>query len=151
MEPFKPNRGPLKLSENMIIENLAKVLDIATETVDSIADVSEDLAGADSPNDWRAWSAEETQAAIGAQKYLYKSAASHCLGRRLDALHSESGIVYGLLEHTQEAEAQALKYGSDDRIIGMLIFSQDLTQAGKCFTVALSSSQWAPGCRCRER
>ncbi len=48
MEPFKPNRGPLKLSENMIIENLAKVLDIATETVDSIADVTEDLAGADS-------------------------------------------------------------------------------------------------------
>ena len=81
MEPFKPNRGPLKLSENMIIENLAKVLDIATETVDSIADVSKDLADADSPNDWRAWSAEETQAAIGAQRCLHKSAASHCLGQ----------------------------------------------------------------------
>ena len=123
MEPFKPNRGPLKLSENMIIENLAKVLDIATETVDSIADVSEDLAGADSPNEWRAWSGEETQAAIGAQQYLHKPAASHCLSRRLNVLHSESGGVHGLLEHAQEAAAQALMYGSDDRILAMLILS----------------------------
>ena len=89
MEPFKPNRGPLKLSENMIIENLAKVLDIATETVDSIADVSEDLAHADLPNDWRTWSAEETQAAIGAPLYLHRSAGSSCLGQAARfALHS---------------------------------------------------------------
>ena len=65
MEPFKPNRGPLKLSENMIIENLAKVLDMSTETVDSIADISEEQRDAESPNDWRVWSAEEAQAAIG--------------------------------------------------------------------------------------
>ena len=66
MEPFKPNRGPLKLSENMIIENLAKVLDIATETVDSIADVSDDMQHAEAPNDWRPWSADEAQEAFGA-------------------------------------------------------------------------------------
>ena len=66
MEPFKPNRGPLKLSENMIIENLAKVLDIATETVDSIADVSHDEEHAEPPNDWRIWSADEAQEAFGA-------------------------------------------------------------------------------------
>ncbi len=66
MEPFKPNRGPLKLSENMIIENLAKVLDIATETVDSIADVSNNEEHAELPNDWRTWSADETQEAFGA-------------------------------------------------------------------------------------
>ena len=65
MEPFKPNRGPLKLSENMIIDNLAKVLDISTETVDSIADISDEQRNAESPNDWRVWSAEEAQAAIG--------------------------------------------------------------------------------------
>ena len=65
MEPFKPNRGPLKLSENMIIENLARVLDIATETVDSIADVSDSQQGAESPNDWRRWSADEAQTAFG--------------------------------------------------------------------------------------
>ena len=65
MEPFKPNRGPLKLSENMIIENLARVLDMSTQTVDSIADVSDVQRGAESPNEWRAWSAEEAQAAIG--------------------------------------------------------------------------------------
>ena len=108
MEPFKPNRGPLKLSENMIIDNLAKVLDIATETVDSIADVSEDPAGADPPNDWRAWSAKETQAAIGAQQCLHKPAASHCLSRLLSVLHSESGGVHGQeLEHAQKAAAGA--------------------------------------------
>ena len=66
MEPFKPNRGPLKLSENMVIENLAKVLDIATETVDSIADVSNYEETAVPPNDWRTWSADEAQEAFGA-------------------------------------------------------------------------------------
>lgn len=66
MEPFKPNRGPLKLSENMIIDNLARVLDIATETVDSIADVSNEGEAASPPNDWRTWSADEAQEAFGA-------------------------------------------------------------------------------------
>ena len=65
MEPFKPNRGPLKLSENMIIENLAKVLDIATETVDSIADVSSDEQHTEPPNEWRTWTADEAQEAFG--------------------------------------------------------------------------------------
>lgn len=123
MEPFKPNRGPLKLSENMIIENLAKVLDIATETVDSIADVTEDLAGADSPNDWRAWSAEETQAAIGAQQSFTNLQPAAVWGRRLNALPSESGDVCGLLEHAHEAKGEALKYGSGFKIMTMMIFS----------------------------
>ena len=65
MEPFKPNRGPLKLSENMIIENLARVLDIATETVDSIADVSHDEQHAEPPNEWRTWTRDEAQEAFG--------------------------------------------------------------------------------------
>ena len=96
----------------MIIENLAKVLDIATETVDSIADVSEDLAGADSPNDWRAWSAEETQAAIGAQQCLHESATPNCLEARLKVPHSECGNACGLLEHARVADAQAPKHSA---------------------------------------
>ena len=127
VEPFKPNRGPLKLSENMIIENLAKVLDIATETVDSIADVSEDPAGADSPNEWRAWSAEEAQAAIGAQQYLHGAAACHCLARRLYVLHRESADAPGLLERAQQAEMQAHMHGSDDRIMTMQNFCYDFS------------------------
>ena len=69
MEPFRPNRGPLKLSANMVIENLARVLDINPETVASIADFEEQQPGSGaaepSQSGWRMWSEEEAQAAAG--------------------------------------------------------------------------------------
>lgn len=65
IEAFQPNRGPLKLSQNMIIENLAKVLDIAPETVDTIADADAGADAADSGNRWRPWTVEEAAKAVG--------------------------------------------------------------------------------------
>ena len=69
MEPFRPNRGPLKLSANMVIENLARVLDINPEAVASIADFEEQQPGGGaaepSQSGWRMWSEEEAQAAAG--------------------------------------------------------------------------------------
>ena len=77
VEPFRPNRGPLKLSPNMIIENLAKVLDISADTVDSIADF-EDAAAAGEPEQaaaagagLRVWTVEEAAAAAGSQHGLF--------------------------------------------------------------------------------
>lgn len=66
IEPFRPNRGPLQLSKNLIIENLAKVLEVAPETVDTIADVAPVAEGATSGNAWRRWTADEAQQTIGA-------------------------------------------------------------------------------------
>ena len=69
MEPFRPNRGPLKLSANMVIENLARVLDINPEAVASIADFEEQQPGSGaaepSHSGWRMWSEGEAQAAAG--------------------------------------------------------------------------------------
>ncbi|CAL8464277.1 g3812 [Coccomyxa elongata] len=64
IEPFRPNRGPLKLSTNLIIENLAKVLEVAPETIDTVADTAVVEEGATTGNQWRPWTAEEAQAAI---------------------------------------------------------------------------------------
>ncbi|CAL5220498.1 g2527 [Coccomyxa viridis] len=89
MEPFKPNRGPLKLSENMIIENLAKVLDIATETVDSIADVSNNEEHAELPNDWRTWSADETQEAFDTQGKVEEETLSQRFAALLTGLYAQ--------------------------------------------------------------
>lgn len=49
----------------MIIENLAKVLDIAPETVDTIADADAGADAADSGNRWRPWTVEEAAKAVG--------------------------------------------------------------------------------------
>ena len=70
MEPFRPNRGPLKLSPNMIIENLAKVLDISADTIDSISDFADapDAQQAEAPRPGtglRVWTVEEAAAAAG--------------------------------------------------------------------------------------
>lgn len=88
MAPFRPNRGPLKLSPNMIIENLAKVLDISADTVDSIANF-EDAAAAEparaaaaAGTGLRVWSVEEAAAAAG-EHGLFAAWASplsmHCI------------------------------------------------------------------------
>lgn len=69
IEPFRPNRGPLKLSTNLIIENLAKVLEVAPETIDTVADTAVVDEGATTGNHWRPWTAEEAQAAIGGWPY----------------------------------------------------------------------------------
>jgi hypothetical protein len=51
----------------MIIENIAKVLDIAPETVDSIADADVGTNAADSGNCWRMWTIEEAAKAAGSE------------------------------------------------------------------------------------
>lgn len=66
IEPFRPNRGPLQLSKNLIIENLAKVLEVAPETIDTVADTAVVGEGAETGNVWRPWSDEEALQAIGA-------------------------------------------------------------------------------------
>ena len=65
IEPFRPNRGPLKLSTNLIIENLARVLEVAPETIDTVADTAVVEEGSTTGDHWRPWTAEEAQAAIG--------------------------------------------------------------------------------------
>ena len=70
VEPFRPNRGPLKLSPNMIIENLAKVLDISADTINSISDF-EAAPGAQEAQPpapgtgVRMWTVDEAAAAAG--------------------------------------------------------------------------------------
>ena len=84
IEPFRPNRGPLKLSANMVIENLARVLDISPDTVASIADFEqppqggEAAAAAPEPG-WRMWSEDEAQAAAGRVRCTFLPSNARCM------------------------------------------------------------------------
>ena len=60
IQPFKPQRGPLKISSNLKIPNLAKVMQRMGEHAD---DFIQGVAQSKQQNEWKAWSREEMNAA----------------------------------------------------------------------------------------
>ena len=66
IERFVPRRGKLEISKNMVIENLACVLDLPPETLEAVAGTPAAAAGADAAaarTAWRPWTVEEMEAA----------------------------------------------------------------------------------------
>ena len=65
IERFVPRRGKLEISKNMVIENLACVLDLPPETLEAVAGTPAAEAGADAAaarTAWRPWTVEEMEA-----------------------------------------------------------------------------------------
>ena len=60
IQAFKPQRGPLKISANLKIPNLAKVLQRMGEHAE---DFVQPVSGQEEQNQWRAWDASEIKAA----------------------------------------------------------------------------------------
>jgi len=68
IERFVPRRGKLEISNNMVVENLATVLDLPPQTLEALAG-----APAAGRTAWRPWSVEEMEAsecAPAAEPYI---------------------------------------------------------------------------------
>lgn len=65
IERFRPRRGKLEISKNMVVENLANVLDLPPETLEAVAGTPAADAAADAAaarTTWRPWTTKETDA-----------------------------------------------------------------------------------------
>jgi hypothetical protein len=77
IERFVPRRGKLEISRNLVVENLATVLDLPPQTLEAVAgaaaagDAADAAAGRTA---WRPWSIEEMEAGERAP------AAEPCIG-----------------------------------------------------------------------
>ena len=69
IEPFRPQRGPLQISNNLRIPNLAKVLQgVGESAADFVAFIRGSRQGKTA---WRRWTAEERTAAEDAGELSY--------------------------------------------------------------------------------
>lgn len=85
IERFRPRRGKLEISKNMVIENLACVLDLPPETLEAVAGTPAAAAGADAAaarTAWRPWTVEEMEAGEREPTPLGPMQALYCLGFR---------------------------------------------------------------------
>jgi len=76
IERFVPRRGKLEISKNMVVENLATVLDLPPQTLEALAGApaaGDAAVAAAGRTAWRPWSVEEMEAgecAPAAEPYI---------------------------------------------------------------------------------
>ena len=70
IQPFKPQRGPLQISSNLKIPNLAKVLQRMGEHAE---DFVQTIPQQEKQNEWQPWSREEMEIASDTGEAALKS------------------------------------------------------------------------------